>query len=761
MSKAGETFQNLSQGMNGGMFPAYISDYQYSKGINITCRGGVIRTRPPFNEIILSSTDAAVLHNVQYGKFQGMFKYEYEDSDYIAFAFSGSVYLLNPVTHVITDLTAIPGIVSATAHRLYFCQVENYMVVQDGTGPALIALNTAAAFAVAPQVPTGTIMAYGQGRLFIKTGVRSFIAGDINLPNTPTDVLEFTETDYLAGGGAFFCPTGLGAITGMEFVQQFGTATGLGPLMVFCKQGICSFDVSNPRLQWQDLSIMRIEAGGNGNVSHMGIVKLNDDLIFRTWGGIEDFAMVVGEQQQRQRITNLNMEVQPFLDNEDSSMLPFVSACKFQDRVLYTIQGEKVTALNSNGRGGYDEIEDYRFQGLVSLDFSPMNGIATMGATVRPAYDGVWTGPFPMGIASGIFNYTERCFLFGKDDDGVNHLFEIGDYPGNDNGTVPINCRLYTRMTPFVVFTGNRPSQIPHSLKTLAESWIWLTEIRDRVSFQLYSRPDRCFDFHKLSEFCMNAPLASVTGIVGNVQCSAKTKWPELSAQGCQQINGRPSNVGFEFEFCIEWDGQVEISRMMFEAESSSEYPEIPCQCTGEVLIGSVRSDYDYSIYAQGVVGDGFVAFGDTESVGGGGTYPNPTPGPTPPTPAPPTPGQPPGTIPPIVSGSGTAGDPYQFSSSPGDIYDIYYAACGAGAGGRWNVWVAYMGSSAMMPYSAAILSSLLLSGTGTSIDPYITTGVGLGLHCDVTRALGGGAQPGSWIFPSGYANPVQIPHYP
>ena len=667
MASVGETFQDLREGMNGGVYPANISAMQYAKGINITCRGSVIRTRPPFNEILLTSTDEDTLHNIQYGKFQGMFTYHYEDVEYIAFAMSGNVYLINPLTRIITDLTAVPGAMSATVHRVYFCQVENYLIVQDGIGTALIALNTAAAYAIAPQVPIGTIMAYGQGRLFVKTALRQFKAGDINLPNAPTNVLNFTETQYLAGGGAFFTPMGMGEITGMEFVQQFGTATGLGPLMVFCKQGICSFDVSTPRLQWQDLSIMRIEAGGNGNVSHLGIVKLDDDLIFRTWGGISDFSLMMSQQANRQRITNLNMEVQPFLDNEDPSMLPLVSACRFQNRVLYTIQGEKVSALNvTQVRGVYSTIEDYRFQGLISLDFTPMDGISSLGTVVKPSYDGVWTGCFPMGVCSGIFNYVERCFIWGKDDTGKNHLFEIGEYAGDDTWGdpavgVPINCRLYTRMTPFVLFTGNRPSQIPQNIKTLSDSWIWLSELRERVQFQLYTRPDRCFDWHKLSEFCKNAPLLSVSGVAGNVQAHMKTKWPELAAAGCQQVSGRAGNAGFEFEFCIEWDGQAEISRMVFEAEASGEQPEIPCDCAGEVLIGTERSDYDYSIYEGGVVGDGFLA-----SSGADGNLPTPVPGPGAP----------------ITGGRGTLQSPYTMS---GD-YCTKFAASDAARTAGCNV---------------------------------------------------------------------------
>jgi len=111
------------------------------------------------------------------------------------------VYLLNPITQVILDMTIVPGIMNGTVDRLHFCQVEQFLVVQDGVGVALIIDDTASAKAVANQTPTGTVMCYCHGRLFIKTAARNFIAGNINMPNAPTNVLDFTETQYLAGGG--------------------------------------------------------------------------------------------------------------------------------------------------------------------------------------------------------------------------------------------------------------------------------------------------------------------------------------------------------------------------------------------------------------------------------------------------------------------------------------------------------------------------------------------------------------------------------
>jgi len=55
-----------------------------------------------------------------------------------------------------------------------------------------------------------------------------FMAGDIYLPWESERVLQFTETQYLNGGGAFGLPAWMGNITGMMFQPNVVSGTGLG-----------------------------------------------------------------------------------------------------------------------------------------------------------------------------------------------------------------------------------------------------------------------------------------------------------------------------------------------------------------------------------------------------------------------------------------------------------------------------------------------------------------------------------------------------
>lgn len=593
-------FSSLQGGMNGGVLSTQINENQYSLGVNVTCRDGVLSTRPPFIEIALSSDIEGAIDNIQTGKFQGMTYYQHGNNAYIVFAFNGYVYLLDPVGSTIWDMTAVPGAFDQTVDRLHYCQVEEYLVVQDGINVPLIIDDTASRKAVqgAPdfEVPTGTVMAYCQGRLFIKTTDRGFVAGNINMPNTPGNVLIFTETEYLAGGGAFFVPADMGNIISMTWSQSYGEATGEGPLIVMCERGIASYMVSVPRLQWQDMPIMKIEPAGNGCASEFCTVRMNEDLLFMSWIGIQDFKLLNVESASHHRMTNLNTEVKPFVDLETRSLLPFTHATKFDDRFLYTSIGETVTALNLSGV----EVDDYRFQGLVALDFAPTNGIASMGQTLRPSYDGIWTGVHPAGVSSGIFDFEERCYVVGKDNSGRNHLYELMKDQGYDKGNIPIECRLYMRGMPFIAYDKEYPRPVPQHFKTLIDGSLWIVSFRDDISFVLSVCPDHTVHFHELSTIRVNAPMVETVSpfTAGSMQSRPKQPFPAFKKNECEQVSGRNVTVGFEFQFLLTWAGIANIAKFMISADAHREVKNFECGLNETVLTDAPPDDFTYDIEA-------------------------------------------------------------------------------------------------------------------------------------------------------------------
>lgn len=587
---------SLQGGMNGGTISNMIPDNQYHLGVNITCRNGLVGTRPPFTEIEIESDIEGAVQNITTGKFQGMYFYEYEGTGYIAYAMNGAVYLIDPVSQTIWDMTAVPGRFNQYVDRLHFVQAERYLIVQDGLNLALICTGTASRKAIpaSNEIPTGTVMAYCHGRIFVKTGPNQFEAGNIHMPNTVTNVLVFTENVYLSGGGAIFTPADLGEITSLSWAQAYGEATGEGPLLAMCERGIASFAVSTPRDQWQDLPIMRIEPAGNGCASEFCTVRMNEDLLFMSWYGIQDFSLLNVEVASQHRMTNLNTEVMPFVLQETRWMRPFAHGTKFDDRFLYTSIGEMVTALDDEG----EEVVDYRFKGLVALDFAPINGIASLGEVRRPSYDGIWTGVHPMGIASGVFDYEERCYVFGKDDDGINHLYELNKTQGHDKGYIPIQCKLYSRGMPFIAYDKDYPRPVPQYFKTLYDAYLWIYSFRENVDFVLSACPDKSIHFHELSTISLAAPMVDTDPPydVGNMQPRAKAPFPAFSREECEMISGRNARSGFEFQFLLEWAGVANIERFMIAADANMERKEFECGDNTKILTGTPPDNFDYDV---------------------------------------------------------------------------------------------------------------------------------------------------------------------
>jgi hypothetical protein len=268
----------------------------------------------------------------------------------------------NNPNKTISSLTQIGGlatVVTATAHGFVngdYVQIEGaapdgyngeYTVsVTNSTTFTFICNSTLASPATtpgvvrfAPEVPVGTIMAFGQGRLFVAAEDRTtFRAGDIiygDLLGTDKNLLRFTENQYLAEGGDFSLPVTMGRITGMDFIPQQDTTTGQGELMVRGEYGVATYAVSSPRSQWKSTQIQRITFTDIGGTSPNGSAFVNNDVFFRTPSGIQSYRQARADLNAYGQ-TLVSGEVSRILDNDNKALLGSVSAASFNNRVVFT-----------------------------------------------------------------------------------------------------------------------------------------------------------------------------------------------------------------------------------------------------------------------------------------------------------------------------------------------------------------------------------------------------------------------------------------
>jgi len=275
------------------------------------------------------------------------------------------------------------------------------------------------------EVPTGSIMAYGQGRLFVanpnrfeiqaldlvgshvnvKAGTTS--SGVVNYPlsDPRASVLFNTENTYLNEGGSLLMPSFMGRITGMQFVPTQNTVAGQGQLFVFCEFGAATFAVTTPRSQWGTTAGFQTVLYTNiGAVGPDAFAQVNGDLFFRSNDGLRTYKNATAEMETYGN-TAMSAEMNYILDQEPIHLLQDVSlAYTDRGRVLMTAlpQEYQPETFNSKSKKIY--------KALISLDFNSMTG--SLGKTAA-AYDGVWTGVDMLQVIAGDFGRRNRAFILG------------------------------------------------------------------------------------------------------------------------------------------------------------------------------------------------------------------------------------------------------------------------------------------------------------------------------------------------------------
>ena len=254
--------RDFSGGMDSSKAPNLIAPNSVSRAVNVTFRGGTPTTRPGFNQLVLANAQADANGGLDYfvnGLFQGSYFYQDRRAGYNPCLFSvmsGHIVKINLGTYevqrvfpvvaaadVITGQEYIVKTVGTTNWTTcggtntvgvtftatssaptgdgtayskqpidiysdcYFVQAENFLIIQDainlpriwdGDNLWISTKGPTKSIGAISGVPIGTVMAYGQGRLFVANPDRTTgTAGDLAYGGS-TDQIAITSG---AGGG--------------------------------------------------------------------------------------------------------------------------------------------------------------------------------------------------------------------------------------------------------------------------------------------------------------------------------------------------------------------------------------------------------------------------------------------------------------------------------------------------------------------------------------------------------------------------------
>lgn len=569
-------FTVIQRGVNSGDAPSILPRGQLAWAINCTTRGGFPKQRPGWTKQLLTGD------TITPGLFQGSSLFTRWNKAVLSV--SGDIYSIDLSSMVVSKLTGGTGQPTRNPNyhrRVWFCEAEDFLIIQDGQSAAFIYDGTTLRRAnpAKHEVPTGTCMGYSQGRLWVTLpDHRSYVGSDLVYggSGTPTygkrdAILYFTENTLIAGGGAFGVPFKSGEIVAMVPIGQIDTSLGQGPLQVFCTAGAFSVAAPYLRSQWSTVTfpIQSASLLGTGATSDWATVNVNGDIWYRSPDGARSF-QVARRDFGTWTNTPLSSEVdRAFARDLDPTLLSWSSGALFDNRLLLTF------APYANPTYGIVH------RGMAVLDFHPVSGITARD--LPPVWEGEWSGLPILQLLGDTFLTTERAFAFTLAANNTIELWELSkDSLFDNDGAVD-------RLITWEVEGASYGWRDGLSLKQLEWGDVWYDQIAADIAFSAYYRPDQEPNWQSwhswqscaTMETCdpvVNAGTGCITppSTLGN-QYRVRQRFPE-PAKDCDTINNKPYRHGFEFQPRLVIQGPCRIKKLRMIAGDVPEDVQGGCE---------------------------------------------------------------------------------------------------------------------------------------------------------------------------------------
>ncbi len=566
MNEVTAGFVTLPGGMNAGTNPLLVEDTQCARAINVVFRSGLARTRPAFERLCATEIPSGV--------FLGLGRWSLEEREYIVFVVDGEVYALELQAMQMIQVMSGPMSVAfdSRSATCYFTQVHKYMVIQNGLESPIVLQESGGVISrvlkitvddedgdnidelLDVSIPIGTLGVFAHGRLHMvprvipnttESGRTSLVSGDIMLPENPQTALRFSETEYLAEGGAHSLPLELGYIGGLGVLRNAMTGTGQGNIVVLARTGSCAFDFSISRDEWKTQAISSVLFQGPGCRSPRAVVSVNNDLVYRGVDGLRTLKYTVSQKAGNSGAlsdTPLSSAVDPFLDGDEPG-LHMVSAACYDNRLLFT--------------AGY-EAGTNSFRGLVSWD-----------VYASSVFDGLWTGALFLQVTEALIGNEPSLLAMA----GGNRLYRLAKKAdeGYDPGGTPIEARIETKAYTFGDLV---------TVKKLQHADLWLSDVWCTTEVEVFYRPHG----YPLWKSMGVRTVEVVPG--GLSQSSPRLRFSvDFSGENCNPTTGEPLYVATAFEFSIKWTGRAVLERFRAVALQDTEPPPDMCETRPGVLL--------------------------------------------------------------------------------------------------------------------------------------------------------------------------------
>jgi hypothetical protein len=579
-------FSNLADGVDDGRNPSLIDPTQCATADNMVFRGGVPTTRPGLPPCSINFSSVGVHYDVNgyfvgmsgpegssafyFGLFQGACYYSpgYGKPECIMMMASGRLFKLTPqfgivsgqITNLFVEEIALDKMNFQTNPRAYLVQADRFCIIQDGQSKAIIYDGVVARRAADNEVPVGTIMAYGMGRLIVVVNdFREIEFSDLYGSNSDANdpgaaVLKFTETTFLNEGGTASISFSLGKLSGLHFLPQQDSSVGDGELLAFSEGGITSFQLAIPRDQWKQSAFQRVVLYNTGARGCRSIVSIVEDIWFRSDDGWRSYRQARAEANSWSHLP-ISTNVRTWTDNDTIQWLDYGSAINFDNRLICTC-----TPQPNSWRVFHN--------GLLALDFDILS---TFGQSTKPSWDGHWSQVRTQQLVEGSFQGVHRAYVLGLEqtddpDEGIPSfaVFEITKSDIRDGDTA----------IPWEVVTRSHDFQSPFNEKELFGADLWVDDVQDVVTISTEYRPDQHPIWTDWQTLPSISPVGTVQAITpGGVPTLIANFFPRRTVEKPENdvdqaaFTGRSMRRGFEFQARIRGTGHCAIRKLRLHAK--------------------------------------------------------------------------------------------------------------------------------------------------------------------------------------------------
>ena len=460
------------------------------------------------------------------------------------------------------------------------------------------------------ELPSSYVGVYAWGRNWLaQVNGHRFIASDLvgDPSGSPSlvyvdAILKMTENNLLNGGGAFSIPANLGQITAMGTLSQLDSSLGIGPILVGTTKSIFSVQAPVDRTTWQNLTypIQSIALQGAGPTGPRSMLAVNSDSWFRALDGERSLVAARRDFLSNRSNTPNSIEMSPVFNSDEQGLLFYASVASFDNRIFCTASPNKTA---------YGVVH----QGLVSLNQDAISGIATKNNP--PVWEGLWTGLNVFQILTGNINGVEHFYAFVLNANNGIDLWELLPEAQTETydvlDTISGGVETLTK-TPIESWIDSRSMSFgdPFQLKKLIMGELYLDNIVDDVTIAIYFKPDQypLWTLWTTIHVCANVSQCSFSGNVGGTcvvwgtqfkQYGARLTLPRPS-ETCNNITGKPMNLGYEFQTRLEITGSCRIRKFKTHADMVQDAMEGECppdRVTCKTLSGCDSKWYSYDSY--------------------------------------------------------------------------------------------------------------------------------------------------------------------